>query len=111
MALHMNAELINAVLGALANESRRKILDVLRAKPGCSVKDVCKSFGTSRIAVMKHLRVLEDANLLVSTKRGRTRQLYLNAVPIQMVYERWTAQYSPLWASNLADSASKPDPV
>ena len=50
---------------------------------------------------MKHLRVLEDANLIVSRKEGRTRKLFFNAVPIQLIYDRWTTEYSALWAERL----------
>ena len=55
----------------------------------------------SRIAVMKHLRILEEASLVTSVKEGRTRRLYFNAVPIQMIHDRWTSEYSALWASQL----------
>jgi predicted transcriptional regulator len=57
----------------------------------------------SRIAVLKHVRVLEQAGLLYSEKRGRTRQLYFNVVPIQMIHDRWTTEYSALWASRLTE--------
>lgn len=73
----------------------------MRADGGCSVNDVAAHFEISRIAVMKHLRVLEEAGLLISEKEGRTRRLYFNAVPIQMIYDRWTTEYSALWASKL----------
>ncbi len=86
------------VFAALASQPRRRILDIVKTMPGCSVNDVCKYFDISRIAVMKHLRVLEEANLIVSRKVGRTRELFFNAVPIQMVYDRWTTEYSALWS-------------
>lgn len=89
------------VFAALANASRRRILDLLREHPGCSLQDLCDYFEISRIAVMKHLRVLEKALLVVSRKEGRQRQLYFNAVPIQMIYDRWTSEYSAYWASGL----------
>ena len=91
---------MDAVFQALANAHRRKILDVIKGMPGCSVNDVCKYFDMSRIAVMKHLRVLEQADLIVSQKSGRTRELYFNVVPIQLVYDRWTSEYSKFWASH-----------
>jgi predicted transcriptional regulator len=92
---------MNAVFEALAHPVRRKILDVVKDQPACSVNDVSGFFEISRIAVMKHLRVLERAELIVSLKQGRTRQLYFNAVPIQMIYVRWTSEYSALWAGGL----------
>ncbi|MEL7239820.1 MAG: helix-turn-helix transcriptional regulator, partial [Planctomycetota bacterium] len=54
-----------------------------------------------RIAVMNHLAVLEGAGLVLSEKDGRSRRLYLNVVPIQMIYDRWTDDYSGCWASRL----------
>ncbi len=79
------------------------MLDIVKDRPGCSVADVCAFFDFSRIAVMKHLRVLEDAQLLHSEKEGRVRRLYFNAVPIQMIHDRWTSEYSALWASRLTE--------
>jgi predicted transcriptional regulator len=97
----MKSESMDAVFHALASAGRRRMLDIVNHMPGCSVNDVCKYFQTSRIAVMKHLRVLEQAGLIVSQKVGRRRELYFNAVPIQMIYDRWTTQYSALWASKV----------
>lgn len=88
---------------ALASATRREILDIIRDAPGCSVMHVCRYFDVSRIAVMKHLNILEKANLLISEKQGRTRRLYFNATPIQMIYERWTTEYSALWAGRLTE--------
>ena len=95
------ADSLNAVFAALGSPARRKILDIVRARPGCSVKHVCGFFRISRIAVMKHLRVLAGAGLVVSNKEGRSRRLYLNCVPIQMIYDRWISQYAGKWASSL----------
>ena len=92
---------MDSVFQALAHADRRRILDVLTKSPACSVNDVCRYFRTSRIAVMKHLRVLQSAGLVHSEKQGRTRKLFFNAVPIQMIYDRWTTQYSGLWAARL----------
>jgi len=97
----MTPESMSAVFEALAHPVRRKILDVVKDRPGCSVHEVCDFFEISRIAVMKHLRGLERAELIVSRKEGRTRQLYFNAVPIQLIHDRWTTDYSALWASEL----------
>jgi DNA-binding transcriptional ArsR family regulator len=97
----MTPDSMNHLFEALAHPVRRKVLDVVKDRPGCSVNDVCDFFEISRIAVMKHLRVLERAELIVSRKQGRTRQLYFNAVPIQMIHDRWTTKYSALWAGGL----------
>lgn len=91
------------VFHALANTHRRRILDLVRDNPGTTVKALCRHFDVSRIAVMKHLTVLEKADLIVSDKQGRERHLYFNIVPIQLIYERWTDEYSALWASHVTD--------
>ena len=94
---------MDAVFHALASPHRRRILDIVAAMPGCNVNDVCKYFEMSRIGVMKHLRVLEAADLIISRKSGRARELFFNAVPIQLIYDRWTSQYSAFWASHVTD--------
>ena len=94
---------MDKVFQALASAPRREILDIVRDQPGCSVMHVCKYFDVSRIAVMKHLNVLEKAGLLISEKQGRTRCLYFNAIPIQMIYERWTTEFGTLWAGRLTE--------
>ena len=76
---------MDAVFHAVAHATRRLILDLARSMPGCSVNDVCTYFRLSRIAVMKHLQVLEDADLIISRESGRTRELYFNAVSIQII--------------------------
>lgn len=106
---------MEAVFQALAHRDRRKILDVVKNAPGCCVGDVCAYFESSRIAVMKHLKTLEEANLILSRKEGRRRRLYHNSVPIQMIYDRWTSEYGCLWASRLtrvkyAVESSDPEP-
>lgn len=70
---------------------------------GPNVGEILKYFDVSRIAVMKHLNVLENAGLLISEKQGRTRRLYFNAMPIQMIYERWTTEFSALGAERLTE--------
>jgi DNA-binding transcriptional ArsR family regulator len=97
----MEPDPMDSVFRALAHPNRRRILDILKEQAGASVTDVCGYFETSRIAVMKHLRILEEAALVTSVKEGRTRQLYFNAVPIQMIHDRWSTEYSALWAAQL----------
>ena len=92
---------MDTVFQALANQSRRQMLDIVKEAPGIGVGALAGEFDVSRIAVMKHLRVLEAANLVVSEKDGRTRRLYFNAAPIQMIYDRWTTEYSGYWAGHL----------
>ncbi|MDX1516596.1 MAG: helix-turn-helix transcriptional regulator [Woeseiaceae bacterium] len=99
----MKPDSMDNVFQALASATRRAMLDIVRDRPGCSVVHVCGFFDVSRIAVMKHLNVLERAGLIVSEKQGRTRRLYFNAAPIQMIYERWTTKYSAMWAGRLTE--------
>jgi len=94
---------MNAVFLALASPHRRRMLDILIGMPGCNVNDVAKYFDMSRIAVMKNLKVLEDADLIVSEKVGRSREMYFNAAPIQMIHDRWTTEYSRFWAGHAVD--------
>ena len=94
---------MGAVFDALGSATRRRILDIVKSEPGCSVGEVAREFDTTRIAVMRHLRVLEEAGLLVSRKDGRRRHLYHNAVPIQAIYDRWTSEYSAFWAGRMLD--------
>jgi len=97
----MASDAMEAVFRALASEGRRRILDIVRDRPGCSVNHVASFFTESRINVMKHLRMLERAGLILSEKKGRRRELFFNSVPIQMIYDRWTTEFSGLWASRL----------
>lgn len=86
---------------ALAHVVRRQILDIVRDTPGISVGELAMHFDVSRIAVMNHLSVLSDAGLVISEKDGRKRRLYLNVVPIQEIYERWTDKFSAYWADRM----------
>jgi len=97
----MTPDELDAVFAALASEARRRILDILKKEPGCNVNRVCDFFEIGRIAVMKHLAVLEDANLVISEKVGRERLLWFNPVPIQMIDNRWTTEFSAYWAGRL----------
>lgn len=97
----MNDDAQDLLFAALAHRARRRILDVLKAHPGSTVGYVSDHFDVSRIAVMKHLKTLEAAGLVVSERKGRERHLYFNAVPIQEIHERWTTEFSQRWASKL----------
>jgi predicted transcriptional regulator len=94
---------MDAVFQALAHRDRRRMLDLIRNNAGCCVEDLCGHFAVSRIAVLKHLQVLARAQLIQSEKVGRRRNLYFNAVPIQLIYDRWATEYSALWAGKMAD--------
>ncbi len=89
------------IFKALADSSRREILDIVKNKPGITINEITEHFEFSRFAVMKHIKILEDADLIVPQKEGKFKKLYLNAVPIQMISDRWISQFSKLWAKNL----------
>lgn len=78
---------------ALADPSRRKLLDLLHAHDGRMLSDLCEHLDMTRQAVTQHLAVLEAANLVATTWRGRDKLHFLNPVPLQQVYERWIAKF------------------
>ena len=100
-ALELDEDALDTLFLALANRTRREILDIVAATPGCTIGEVSERFDMSRIGVQKHLGVLEDAGLVLSEKQGRERRLWLNAVPLQWVHERWTGRYRAFWAGRL----------
>lgn len=85
---------------ALADPTRRRILDLLRESPR-TTGQLAVNFEVSRIAVMRHLTSLAEAGLVLNRKRGRERWHYLNALPLQRVYRRWVGVLAAGWASNL----------
>ncbi len=92
-----------AVWRALANPLRRAILDLLRDGPRTTGElDDCFP-DLSRFAVMQHLKVLEEAGLVVPKRVGRKRYNYLNPVPIQQVYDRWVVRYMQPWTEALVN--------
>jgi DNA-binding transcriptional ArsR family regulator len=84
---------LDAVFKALADESRRELLDRLRAASGQTLGELCGSLDMSRQAVSKHLGLLEAANLVATVKRGREKLHYLNPVPIHEIAERWIGKF------------------
>lgn len=81
------------VFKALADASRRKLLDRLHESPGLSLNDLCEGHSMSRQAVTKHLALLEAANLVATVKRGREKLHYLNPVPVNEIYSRWVGKF------------------
>jgi DNA-binding transcriptional ArsR family regulator len=110
---------MDAVFHALAHPARRQMLDLVRHEPGSTVGEVCGQFEMSRVGAMKHLQILEDADLVTSRADGRRRLLYANAIPIQMIYDRWISDWSSLWAQEITGlkyrveqaAAKEPDEV
>ena len=101
---------LDQIWKALADETRRTILDFLRAGPKPTTAIVEQFPDLSRFAVMKHLDVLRHAALVVTREEGRQRINSLNAVPIRMIYERWVNKYEGIWANALlrVKEASEP---
>ena len=97
----------NAIWKALADPNRREILDLLResAKTTGELNEKLESIG--RCAVMKHLNILENANLVIGKKEGKFKWNHINPIPLQQVYERWVKNYEAQWASNLLNLKSK----
>ena len=93
----------DAVFGALAHPARRRMLDLLQAQPGMTIAALAAHFDMSSVGVLKHVRVLEGASLVLSHKQGRERLLYVNLIPIQLIYDRWTDVYGAFWAGRLSD--------
>lgn len=89
---------MDAVFKALADPTRRQLLDSLRDKAGQTLTELESGLGMTRFGVMKHLRVLEEAKLVSTRKEGRFKYHYLNASPIQEVADRWIAPYQKPFA-------------
>ena len=84
---------MDAVFKALADESRRKLLDRLHKKNGQTLGELCEHLDMTRQAVTKHLGLLEEANLVTIVWSGREKLHYLNPVPLHEIYERWISKY------------------
>ncbi|CCH77299.1 Uncharacterized HTH-type transcriptional regulator yuzN [Nostocoides japonicum T1-X7] len=84
----------DAVFRALADPTRRRILDLLFARDGQTLTELETVFDMTRFGVMKHLRVLADADLVITRKEGRTTRHFLNAVPIRLVHDRWIDKFT-----------------
>jgi DNA-binding transcriptional ArsR family regulator len=94
---------MNAVFKALADPVRRQLLDRLHARNGQTLSELCEGHDMTRQAVMKHLAVLEDADLVVALRQGREKLHYLNPVPIHQIAERWIGKFEESRLSALAD--------
>ena len=83
----------DALFKALADPSRRKLLDLLHAHDGRTLNELCEHLDMTRQGVTQHLAVLEEANLVATMRRGREKLHFLNPVPLQEIYERWIAKF------------------
>jgi uncharacterized protein YndB with AHSA1/START domain len=96
------APAMDDVFKALADPTRRDLLDRLFAEDGQTLTALVHGQALTRFAVMKHLRVLEEAGLVVTRRRGREKLHFLNAVPIRLVHDRWVSKYAEPWAAALS---------
>jgi DNA-binding transcriptional ArsR family regulator len=88
---------------ALADPSRRKLLDLLHAHDGRTLNELCGNLNMTRQGVTQHLDVLEAANLVATARRGREKLHFLNPVPLQEIYERWIAKFEKPRLKALSD--------
>jgi DNA-binding transcriptional ArsR family regulator len=95
------------VFKALADPTRRFLLDLLFARDGRTLTELESELDMTRFGVMKHLKVLEDAGLVVPRRQGREKLHHLNAVPIQLIHDRWIDKYTERHVSALADLKSE----
>ena len=94
---------MDEVFKALADASRRSLLDRLHTRNGQTLNDLCDGLAMTRQAVTKHLAILEAANLVTTFKNGREKLHYLNPVPIQEIADRWIGKYERGRLAALAD--------
>jgi uncharacterized protein YndB with AHSA1/START domain len=92
---------MDAVFKALSDPTRRSLLDELFKKDGQTLSALERRLPMTRFGVMKHLRVLEEAGLVTTKRRGREKLHFLNPVPIRLVHDRWVSKYAEPWAATL----------
>jgi uncharacterized protein YndB with AHSA1/START domain/DNA-binding transcriptional ArsR family regulator len=93
---------MDAVFRALADPTRRSLLDQLYRQDGQTLRALEERLPMTRFGVMKHLRVLEEAGLVTTQRRGREKLHFLNPVPIRLVHDRWVSKYAEPWAATLS---------
>src|SRR5262249_29010923 len=94
---------MDAVFKALADPTRRRLLDALYKRDGQTLSALERRVPMTRFGVMKHLRILEEARLVVTRRRGREKLHFLNPVPIRLVHDRWVSKYAEPWVATLSD--------
>jgi DNA-binding transcriptional ArsR family regulator len=94
---------MDEVFKALADPTRRELLDRLFEEDGQTLTALEEQLPMSRFGVMKHLKVLEGAGLVTTRRRGREKLHFLNPVPIRLIHDRWVGKYAQPWASALSE--------
>jgi DNA-binding transcriptional ArsR family regulator len=97
------AEEDDAVFKALADPTRRRLLDRLFVQDGLTLTELEAELEMTRFGVMKHLRILEEANLVITRRAGRKKHHFLNVVPIRLIHDRWIDKYTERQVSALTD--------
>jgi uncharacterized protein YndB with AHSA1/START domain/DNA-binding transcriptional ArsR family regulator len=98
---------MDAVFSALADPTRRSLLDELFREDGQTLSALERRFSMTRFGVMKHLKRLEEAGLVITKRRGREKLHFLNPVPIRLVHDRWVSKYAEPWAAGLSGLKSR----
>ena len=98
---------MDEVFKALADPTRRSLLDELFREDGQTLTTLQERFAMTRFGVMKHLKVLEEAGLVVTKRRGREKLHFLNPIPIRLVHDRWVSKYAEPWAAGLTGLKSE----
>src|SRR5213595_4069094 len=93
---------MDTVFRALADPTRRSLLDELFREDGQTLNALEEHFSMTRFGVMKHLKQLEEAGLVVTRRRGREKLHFLNPVPIRLIHDRWVSKYAEPWAAALS---------
>jgi DNA-binding transcriptional ArsR family regulator len=93
---------MDEVFRALADTTRRRLLDELFSEDGQTLGALERRFEMTRFGVMKHLKVLEEAGLVTTRRNGREKLHFLNPVPIRLVHDRWVSKYAEPWAATLS---------
>ena len=94
---------MDEVFKALADPTRRSLLDELFRRDGQSLSELEQRLPMTRFGVMKHLKLLEEAGLVTTQRRGREKLHFLNPVPIRLVHDRWVSKYAEPWAAGLSE--------
>jgi uncharacterized protein YndB with AHSA1/START domain len=94
---------LDLVFKGLADSTRRELLDELFRRDGQTLVALASRFDMTRVAVAKHLGLLEAAGLVVTRRRGREKLHFLNPVPIRLIHDRWVSKYTEVWAAGLVD--------
>src|SRR5215210_5913667 len=98
---------MDEVFRALADPTRRGLLDELFVRDGQTLGELERRLPMTRFGVMKHLKLLEEAGLVVTRRRGREKLHFLNPVPIRLVHDRWVSKYAEPWVAGLSELKSR----